>query len=396
MPKIRLTDSKVKSLPHPASGRVEYADDLVTGLRLRVGEKTKAWIVRARVKSKVINKTIGRYPDKSLADARKAAQAYLQDAAETGQVKPASTFDDLLESFIKDQREKQKAKSWPLQERRLQIHALPHWTGKKIDSITRADVIAVVEQIADTGAEVAANRVLTTLKTMFRFAIRKGLLDTNPADAVEKPGKETARDRWLTEDEIKAIWKACGVQGYPFGPFVRFLLLTGQRRTEVASMKWEDINLDKGEWILPAENTKAARQHLVPLSPPAVDLLKDLPHWGPYAFTSDGETHIKGYSKLKSRLDTFITASGSALDDWRLHDLRRTMATHMTRLGISEFIVGKVLSHAVGQGVTARHYNIYSYADEKRHALNVWGSDLLQTVGEKRAGDNVVRLAEGG
>ena len=140
-------------------------------------------------------------------------------------------------------------------------------------------------------------------------------------------------------------------------------------------MRWADIDLEAGTWILASEDTKSARAHLVPLSPQAVELLKATPQFGPFVWSSDGETHIKCYSQGKKKLDTLLVAKGVALKPWRLHDLRRTAATHMVRLGVSELVVGRVLNHAP-QGVTARTYALHSYEAEKRMGLTLWVAEI--------------------
>lgn len=163
--------------------------------------------------------------------------------------------------------------------------------------------------------------------------------------------------------------------GYPFAGFLKLLILTGQRRTEVASMCWADFDLDAGTWMLQSEDTKTARAHLVPLSPQAIDILKATPQFGPFVWLSDGETHIKCYSQGKAKLDKLLSASGGEMKSWRLHDLRRTAATHMVRISVPELVVGRVLNQAP-QGVTARTYALHSYDAEKRQALNIWADDI--------------------
>jgi integrase len=176
-------------------------------------------------------------------------------------------------------------------------------------------------------------------------------------------------------DEVRRVWRAADLLGYPWAGYVKMLFLTGQRRTEVASMRWSDLDLGAATWTLPADTTKSDRGHLVPLSSTAVTLLKATPALGPYVWTSDGETHVSGYAKAKSRLDSFIKAVGTEPPPWRLHDIRRTVATHLVRLGVSETIVGRVLNHAP-QGVTARTYALHSYAPEKRAALDTWAIEI--------------------
>jgi integrase len=171
------------------------------------------------------------------------------------------------------------------------------------------------------------------------------------------------------------------------------LLLTAQRRTEVASMRWKDIDLDTGTWTIPASDTKSSRAQLVPLSAPVKELLRDAPEIGEFVFTHDGKTHVSSYAKAKARLDSFITASGAEVAPWRFHDLRRTAATHMVRLGVPEEVVGRVLNHAP-KGVTAKVYALHTYAPEKRGALDRWAAEVLRAVrGDKSS--NVVPLKAG-
>ena len=158
-------------------------------------------------------------------------------------------------------------------------------------------------------------------------------------------------------------------------------------------MRWSDIDLAAETWLLKAADTKAGRAHLVPLSTPMVEMLKALPRVGDgdHVFSTDGETHISGFAKLKSRLDRFISADGSgSIEQWRLHDLRRTAATHMVRLGVLEEVVSKVLNHA-STGVTAKVYALHRYEPEKRSALDRWAAELMRAV-EDRGLSNVVAL----
>ena len=147
-------------------------------------------------------------------------------------------------------------------------------------------------------------------------------------------------------------------------------------------MQWSDVDLDAGTWLLKAADTKAGRAHLVPLSAPVIELLRSIPKLGDgiHVFSTDGEKHISGYAKLKSRLDKFIAAGeADAVRPWRLHDLRRTAATHMVRLWVLEEVVGKVLNHA-SVGVTAKVYALHRYQPEKRSALDRWAAEVMLAV----------------
>ena len=371
----RLTDARVSAIKPPPSGQDEHPDDLVRGLRLRVGAGgRKAWIVRTRAGKRQINKTLGPYPLISLAMARDQARDFLITLAKEGEVRPERTFGQLAEHWI-EHVAKVRNKSWHNQERRLEIYVLPKWRHKELASIRRADVRDLIDGIDGI---VAPGRALAIIRTLFRYAMGRDWVDASPAEAIPNPSRDIPRDRFLDMSEVKRVYSAADLLGYPFTGFIKLLLLTGQRRTEVASMRWADIDLESGSWVLSSDDTKSARAHLVPLSPQAVDLLKTTPQFGPFVWSSDGETHIKCYSQGKKKLDTLLTAKGIALKPWRLHDLRRTAATHMVRLGVPELVVGRVLNHAP-QGVTARTYALHSYEAEKRYALATWANEVCNS-----------------
>lgn len=368
-----LTDSRVAGFKPPANGQQEYPDGKVTGLRLRVGAGgTKAWIFRARTGDRTVNKKLGSYPGMNLTEARSAALTLIAAIARGGSAEAVErTFGAVAQHWIETVA-KPRNDSWRLQERRLEMHVFPAWRDRKIAGIRRAEVRDLVEGLEGV---VLPNHVLTLVKTIFRFAVSRDWIDFSPAEGVRKPNAERERDRVLTMGEMARIWKAAELLGYPFGPYVRLLALTAQRRTEVASMRWDDVDLDGGMWIIPAASTKSERKHFVPLAPAAVDILRVLPRLGVHVFTTDGRTHMTNYAKLKARLDAFIAASGATVDAWRLHDLRRSGATHMVRLGVREEVVGRVLNHAV-KGLTARVYALHTYGPEKRQALDLWADEV--------------------
>lgn len=388
-----LTDAKIAAIKPPSAGQDEHKDGgpgYVRGLRLRVGTSgKKTWIVRARAGEKVVNKKLGAYPAMRLAAARTAAGKLLEAIARDGSTEAADrTFGAAAKAWLEKKRADRKHnKSVDHQERQLDRHVLPKWRDRKLVDVKRADVRDLISGIE---GEILPNRILALLRTIFRFALSRDWLEASPAEGIARPKDETERDRFLEMPEVKCVWDAAGLLGYPYGPFVRALLLTGQRRTEVASMKWSDVDLDQRTWLLQASDTKGARQHLVPLSQPMVDLLKSLPRLGDQIFTSDGVTHVKGYGKGKQKLDGFVSARGDPLEPWTLHDLRRTVSSHMARLGVSKDIRGRVLNHAV-QGVTERHYTPYDFAAEKRSALDRWAAELMRTV-QGSANDKVVPL----
>jgi integrase len=388
-----LTDAKVAAIKPPASGQEEHRDNKVTGLRLRVGAGgKKTWIMRRRVGSKVLNRKLGSYPGMGLATARKAAEKLLEALEREGSGAVIDrTFGDVADAWLamKEQANRRN-RGLELQRRRLDLHVLPKWRDRRLIEIRRSDVRDLIG-----GIEGAAlpNAVLALIRPIFRYALSRDWIEASPAEGITRPNQETERDRFLDMGDVKRVWDASALLGYPSTQFVRALLLTGQRRTEVASMRWADLDLDVGTWLLTSSDTKADRAHLVPLAPAVVELLRQCPRLGPFVFTSDGETHISGYAKTKARLDSYLGAAGEQLEPWRFHDLRRTVGTHLARLGISKDIRARVLNHAM-QGVTDRTYNVFDYAAEKRGALERWAGEVMRVV-EDRAADNVVALKGG-
>lgn len=380
-----LTDTKVAAIRPPKAGQEEHRDMKVTGLRLRVGTSgKKTWCVRARAGEKIINRKLGTYPAMGLGAARTAAEKLLEAIGRDGSTEAADrTFGAVATAWLeKKKADKRRNKSIGLQERRLEIHVLPKWRDRKIAELKRRDVRDLIEGIE---GDVLPNRVLTLVRTIFRFALSRDWIEASPVEGIAKPKEETERDRFLDMAETKRVWDAGPLLGHPYGPFVRALLLTGQRRSEVAGMRWQDVDLDAGTWLLKAADTKGERAHLVPLSAPMVELLEALPRFGDYAFTTDGKTHIGGFAKGKSRLDAFLAAGGEPLEPWTFHDLRRTVGTHMARLGVSRDVRARVFNHAL-QGVTDRTYNVFDYAADKRSALDRWAAELMRAVaGEKPA-----------
>jgi len=368
-----LTDTKIASIKPPESGQVEYPDAKVTGLRLRVGAGgAKTWTLRRRVGSKVINRKIGTYPATSLAKAREAAIGMIEALEASGSTEPLDrTFRHAAERWIED-----KARP-SLITRQLELHVYPAWGDRRLIEIKRADVRDLIRGLE---GEVLPNRVLATLKSVFTHAVKQDWLEHSPADHVDKPRAEAARERVLSMDETARVWRAAGLLGYPAGPWVRVLMLTGQRRSEVAGMRWPDVDLDAGTWTLTASHTKAKRSHLVPLPAAALAIIRELPRLGEYVFATTAKSPMRGFARDKAQLDQWLESRGEGLaEPWRFHDLRRTAATHMVRLGFPEIVVTRILNHAV-TGVTGKHYALHSYADEKRSALEAWAAEIQRSL----------------
>ena len=295
----RLTDARVSAIKPPPSGQDEHADDLVRGLRLRVGAGgRKAWIVRTRVGEKQINKTLGPYPTIPLADARDMARDFLIALVKEGEVRTKRTFGELADHWI-EHVAKVKNKSWHNQQRRLELYVLPKWRDTDLANIRRADVRDLIDGIDGI---VAPGRALAIIRTLFRYAMWRDWVDASPAEAIPNPSRDIPRDRYLDMKEVGAVYQAADMLGYPFAGFLKLLILTGQRRTEVASMRWADLDLDAGTWVLQSEDTKSARAHLVPLSPQAIELLKATPQFGPFVWSSEGEATSNATARARRNL----------------------------------------------------------------------------------------------
>jgi integrase len=292
------------------------------------------------------------------------------------------------------------ARTYKETKRAFERDVLPEWGSLPVSTITRAHAISLIDRIAANGAKVHANRTLSRLRHFFNWAVERGRLPASPIVGLKPPTKERARDRTLTDDEIRWFWSACEKIGWPFGPLAKLLLLTGQRRDEVGGMEWSEINLEKKTWTIPRDRAKNDRVHEVHLSAAALELLNNLPRVSGWpVFTTNGRP-ISGFSQGKNRLDKAMLAakceeldeSSETIPHWILHDLRRTAATGMAQLNVPPHVVDKVLNHVSGtiRGVAAV-YNRFEYLKERRAALEAWGRYVDKLV--TRHASNIVALA---
>jgi integrase len=277
----------------------------------------------------------------------------------------------------------------------LEKDVLDVWGHRRIQDIGKRDVIELLDGIVDRGGGLTANRVFAAIRKLFNWAITRAIIVSSPVTGIKPPLAEVRRDRILSDAEILWVWRASSELSYPFGPFVQLLLLTGQRRTEVSGMTWGELDLDKAEWLIPGARTKNSEAHSVPLSGAALDIIKSLPRIKSdqgFLFTTTAKSHVTGYSRAKADLDKLIVAGalGADIPHWTFHDLRRTVASGMARLGINLPVIEKVLNHTSGSfagivGVYQRH----SFAEEKRNALEAWARFVLSL---QRPVDNVTRM----
>jgi integrase len=422
MPKKKLTDLFVERAPAPMAGRAEYFDASFPGLALRVTETgRKSWSLFYRFNGRLRRFTIGRYPMIKPGQARREAINALErvrQGIDPGEEKKGrrdkhSPETEAFEAIVQDYLERHVRKNSAIAtyqeaKRDLEYNVLPKWRNRPIASISRRDAIDLIDGLVTRGVEIQANRTLARLRALFNWAIEKDRIAASPVARMKPPTKERARDRALTDDEIRWFWQACDEIGWPFGPIFKLLLLTAQRRDEVGGMKWTEIDLDKRTWTLPRHRAKSDRGHEVHLSDAAIEVLRSLPRIArgsnerDFVFTVTGTTSVSGFGNAKRRLDLIMAearrhslglSEQTKILDWRLHDLRRTAATGMARLKIAPYVVDKVLNHSGGtiRGVAAV-YNRFEYIEERRAALDAWSHYIDNLVSRQSSTSNIYTL----
>jgi integrase len=283
-------------------------------------------------------------------------------------------FPAILSKFERQYRDR-PTRSWHETKRTLQRECLAAWKHYRLADISRREVAQIVHAIRDKrSAPSAANHTFAAIRTFFNWALREELVAKSPCAGLKMPASLASRERVLRNNELQSIWQSAEAIGYPFGTIVQLLTLTAQRRHEVAGMKWEDLNLEQNEWVIPANANKSGRTHIVPLNPTALGVIATLPkHHPTLVFPARGsDNSVSGFSKWKSQLD-----QKTGLTDWTLHDIRRTVASRMAEIGVEPHIIERILNHKSGSlsGV-AGIYNKYGYLTEMRNAFMKWEQAL--------------------
>ena len=387
-------------------------DANVSGLELRVApDGTKTWSLRYRNLEKQQRRLkLGEYPRMGLADARKQANKELRkvdggidpqaerqaarDALEREraamELAKRDSIEALCEGYI-ERHAKVKKRTWRDDQSMLRNEILPVWKGRTISSITRRDCRELVQAIADRPAPIYANRIVSLLSRMFRFAVAHEFVDANPAAHLEKPGAEASdrKDREssaYSDDEVRMIWKATEDLPASLRAIYRLGLITGQRPGEISDMEWEE--LDGSWWSIPARRMKAGKDHRVYLTQLALDELARVTR-------VEDERHVFcGYrgERQQSEWNAKVFANIRRREKPR-HALRHCVATGLAAAGVATEDISKVLSHAAGPKVTAG-YNAYSYDKERRSALMKWERRLRAILEEKNTSKKVVSIAK--
>jgi integrase len=399
----KLTTKFLENLK-PASHRREIPDSGCRGLYAIIQPTgRKAWAVRYRFEGTTRKLTLN--PGLTLAAARQAATAALHElergndpaalkfeaeakAHAAAADRKRDTVEHLAAQFIeKYAKRKTRKNSWRQAEHVFNNIVLPAWRGRVIHDIARRDIRELVENVA-VDRPIMANRALGHISKFFNWLCEQDIIAASPSAGVKPPAPENARDRMLSDAEIKALWHACEGIGGAAGPAVKLMLLTGQRCGEVVGMRRSEISGDV--WTLPPERTKNKQRHEVPLSAQALAIIEALPAIDEDFIFTSGETRRLGNM---SRARALLDASIKPKMPWVLHDLRRTVASGMAALDIKLPVIEKVLNHKSGSfrgivGVYQRH----EYAAEKRHALQRWANHVEGLVSGKPAGVVPIRI----
>jgi integrase len=383
----QLTPKTIEALPPAQGKRYEVRDVLLPGLHLRVSASgSKVFYLSKRVDHRMRRIKVGAWPILSLKDAREKARDILrlielgefdQDEPEIEEVH-VLTLKEVIPQFI-ELYAKLRTRDWKGSERVLEKFSSLY--DRPINEIKRSDIVRVLDKLVAEGTPTRANRALAAIKKLMNWCIDRGTVETSPVAHLKMPTKEVARERVLSADELRLCWHMAEAEGFPFAPCVQLLMLTGQRRGEVSGMRWSELDFDNAIWTIPAKRAKNGSTHIVPLSPLAMQVIRSVPRYlnSDFVFTTTGRSAISGFGRLKYRLDA---AFGPDAEDWRIHDLRRTVATNMAMLRIQPQVIEAVLNHKSGivSGVAAI-YNRHAYQDEKREALEKWSEKLSQIAG---------------
>jgi integrase len=380
VPKVLLTDIVVKNIQPAPGKRFTLWDAKLPSFGLRVSARTKTWTVMVdrQARRRI---TIGRYPVMGLQAARAEARR-LMNAEATTRSQPGITpitFSAALEKFIELHLSKNRRSTAIERERVLRKYCEKRWRTRLLSDIPRSDVIAILDGLHKT--PIMANNTFGIIRLFFRWALRRGYLPHSPCEAMQAPYKKCSRDRVLNRDELRRILLTAGTSG-TFGEIVTLLTLTGQRRGEIAAIRSSWINRDTMLLTIPRDVAKNGYEHQVPLTPVALSLLPDVEG---LLFPARGH-ESRAFNGWSTSMDNFRKACG--VQDFTLHDLRRTAATVMAEeLDVLPHVIERLLNHITGTiSPIGRIYNRAKYMPEVRAALLAYEQHLRCLV--KEDGDN--------
>lgn len=419
----KLTDAQLRAWlkGRPPEPR-DVSDGSISGLSLRLGPYMMTWSLRLRVKGeggvsprgrqkngKLYRVTLGEYPAITLDAARALASTYLDharrgispvNALEAAATSGGLTVARLAHAFIEEYAKVRGLRAIRKYEQTIDVHIVPHLGDILADRLTREDVRSAMNKVMvkklrgegpkdrARGGKEAARTMLGVLRQLITWGMDEDKItrESNPAANMEKNlPKKKRGERVLSLLEARAVWRAAGDLGYPFGPVYQLDLLTGNRRSEWGKCRGEYVDFDQALQVIPAASYKSDHVHVMPLVPQALEILQWVlahhPQEGPYLFSgTEGAKPISGWSKAHGRLRNAIYANmGGFLKPWTPHDIRRTVATRIAEAtGESgDKLVKRVLGHA--EKSVTEIYNRYAYVKEVRKVLTDWANELLAT-----------------
>ena len=407
MPILKLTVQSVRNALPLDGKETVYRDTEIKGFSLKVTSlNSKVFFYqysmggRAGVTRRI---NIGKFPAVKPEEARKIANQYAVEVAQkrapfdrikeetnTKLKNRENSFGQLLELY--DAKQLSQNRSGKVIKRMFEREFLPSLRNTPVSSISRNNISKVTNLIHERGAGYAANEALGHVKTFFRWIVSEGYLQGDPTSVMQKPFKgEVDRTRVLSAKELKFLWQEFNALNcQPIADTLKLLLLLGQRRNEVARMQWKDLDLETGTWSLPREATKNKKPHIVPLSDRVLKIIKGQKRQTiedkktgkniscPFVFSTTGKTPVSGWSKAKNTINESLAKKEIVLEDWRIHDLRRTVSTNLGDMGYHNEDIGMLLNHT-SRGITAV-YNRSTYLVKKKEMLKVWQDKLASII----------------
>lgn len=391
MPRVKLTADKIRRFPPPESGSSELVDIEAPGLVCRItsgGARTMC--VRGRIKGGTTFRiTLGEYSLRPLdgTDGWRLKARTIMARARDGEDPRVPIFEDTTFSEARDvylqnpppvSRGSRKGQPWSANHKREATRYLTRHVGGldrlKLRQVKWTHIASALDNMPSPSLKRAA---YDAISAFFSWCVARSWIETSPLLGQDKPPTSPSRDRELTRDELDAALEATAEMGYPGGHLYRAILLTGKRKREVAHMRWKDIDLDAGQWMIPAAFTKTGNALVEPLSRQMVELLRSCPQFGEYVFTTNGRTPVSGFSKFERRM--YKLAGNQDDDTWWVHDFRRSFVSTAAREFRTPLAVAdRALNHAGGARGVAGVYQQYDFIDERTKLAQQWADWLLK------------------
>ncbi|MEM7446477.1 MAG: tyrosine-type recombinase/integrase, partial [Pseudomonadota bacterium] len=347
----------------------------------------KTWQVMYRIGGRKRRLSLGTFPVLPVGLARESARTLLAEvakgkdpAAQRASARGGSlTFEEFAQAYV-ERYAKRRKQTWQEDKAAIARDLLPAWGHRPVDAIGRRDVIALIEGIGARGHGYAANRRLSLLRTMFAWGVEVAMVPATPVIGIEPPGHEQRRQRVLDDAEITALWHAWETMAWPFGVLFKLLLLTAQRRNQMANLRLADIALADQVWTVGGTKSGGRRQsHAIPLSTHALEIITSVPRSpGAFVFPARGRTDrtVTGFSKAAQRASKL-----SGVTDWRTEDLRRTAAAGMLDLQVPSQIVRDILNRAAPTMIAGINVlETDTGFEAMRAALEAWGEKVRDIV----------------